>query len=108
MSKEASSEPSTENGLILRDHLAIERTVLANERTFLAYVRTALTFLAVGGTLLHLFASWAFYVLAAVLLVTGLALLAIGVGRFLVIRKRLRGGAPRDIPETTGGDEREG
>lgn len=29
--------------LILRDHLAVDRTILANERTVLAYVRTILT-----------------------------------------------------------------
>lgn len=36
--------------MILRDHLAHERTVLANERTFLAYVGTAIALLAGGGT----------------------------------------------------------
>lgn len=40
--------------LILRDYLAIERTVLTNEATFLAYIRTSLTLLAVGVTLFHL------------------------------------------------------
>lgn len=34
--------------LILRDHLAAERTVLANERTLLAYVRTALSLIITG------------------------------------------------------------
>ena len=36
--------------LILRDRLAIDRTVLANERTLLAYIRTALTLFLVGIT----------------------------------------------------------
>lgn len=40
--------------LILRDYLAIERTVLTNEATFLAYVRTSLTIIVVGVTLFHL------------------------------------------------------
>ena len=40
--------------LILRDKLAIDRTVLANERTLLAYVRTALTLFLVGISLVHL------------------------------------------------------
>ena len=39
--------------LILRDRLAIDRTVLANERTLLAYVRTALTFFLVGISFIH-------------------------------------------------------
>jgi putative membrane protein len=34
--------------LILRDHLAAERTVLANERTLLAYIRTALSLIITG------------------------------------------------------------
>ncbi len=40
--------------LILRDHLAIDRTTLANERTLLAYVRTALALFLTGFTALHL------------------------------------------------------
>lgn len=39
--------------LILRDELAIDRTILANERTLLAYNRTALTLLIAGVTFLH-------------------------------------------------------
>lgn len=39
--------------LILRDWLAIDRTVLANERTLLAYVRTALTLFLVGMSFIH-------------------------------------------------------
>ena len=35
-------EQFTAEELILRDHLALDRTRLANERTLLAYLRTAL------------------------------------------------------------------
>jgi len=34
--------------IILRDHLALERTKLANERTLLSYIRTSL-YLVLGG-----------------------------------------------------------
>ena len=34
--------------LILREKLAIERTVMANDRTFLSFVRTALYFAIAG------------------------------------------------------------
>lgn len=44
---------STENPLLLRDHLAIDRTTMANERTFLAYVRTAVALLLTGLSALH-------------------------------------------------------
>ncbi len=36
--------------LILRDELAINRTILANEATLLAYVRSALTLIIAGVT----------------------------------------------------------
>lgn len=39
--------------LILRDELAIDRTLLANERTVLAYFRSALTLIIAGVTFLH-------------------------------------------------------
>ncbi len=39
---------SNRDKLILRDHLALERTRLANERTFMAYIRSAL-YLLIGG-----------------------------------------------------------
>lgn len=40
--------------LILRDHLAIDRTRLANERTFLAYFRTSIFFLGTGISVVHI------------------------------------------------------
>ncbi len=65
--------------LILRDHLAIDRTVLANERTFLAYVRTALTLFVAGVSLIQFFKSvmiqavgWAFIPLGTITLIIGL------------------------------------
>lgn len=41
--------------LILRDHLAIDRTTLANERTGLAYLRTAMAFLVSGAGLMKFY-----------------------------------------------------
>ena len=41
--------------LILRDYLAIERTILTNEATFLGYIRTSLTVAVVGVSLLNLY-----------------------------------------------------
>lgn len=63
--------------MILRDWLALDRTVLANQRTFLAYSRTAMTmavlgiafvklighpFFEISGFLLILFGVFVFYV----------------------------------------------
>lgn len=42
---------TNEERIILRDHLALERTKLANERTLLSYLRTSL-YLFLGGSAL--------------------------------------------------------
>jgi putative membrane protein len=39
--------------LILRDQLAIDRTLLANERTFLSYLRSAVALLLAGVSIIH-------------------------------------------------------
>ncbi len=44
-----------EKELILRDYLAVDRTLLSNETAFLSYIRTSLTMLVAGVTLMHLF-----------------------------------------------------
>ena len=84
--------------LILRDHLAIDRTVLATERTFLAYVRTALTFFVVGVSLLQLFDSRVLDAVAAILIVAGAGFLVIGGVRFQTMRVRLGRGAVEPGP----------
>lgn len=64
--------------IILRDHLAIERTALANERTLLAYMRTVIGSVAVGATFLKIFhdpflhiMGWFFILFSLPLFVTG-------------------------------------
>jgi putative membrane protein len=39
--------------LILRDELAVDRTLLANERTLLAYLRSAVSLVIAGFTMMH-------------------------------------------------------
>jgi len=41
--------------MILRDHLAYERTAMANERTWLSYLRTAIGLMAAGGSIIKFF-----------------------------------------------------
>ncbi|MFH1478126.1 MAG: DUF202 domain-containing protein [Verrucomicrobiota bacterium] len=41
------------NDLILRDELAIDRTILANERTLLAYLRSGVALLIAGVSIIH-------------------------------------------------------
>jgi putative membrane protein len=75
--------------LILRDHLAIDRTVLANERTILAYVRTALAFLIVGGTLLKLFNSLSMTISGWAFIAGGVLILGVGIYKFLEMRSKI-------------------
>jgi putative membrane protein len=69
--------------LILRDELAIDRTVLANERTLLSYMRTGLALAVTGAATIKFFSS-----LIALLLGWGMVLLAFVVGAFGVWRFR--------------------
>ncbi|MET0064877.1 MAG: DUF202 domain-containing protein [Candidatus Thiodiazotropha sp.] len=77
--------------MILRDHLAIDRTRLANERTLLSWYRTALMMLVSGITLLKLFEG----VIAMELLGGLLVPISIGVAlwgsrRYLQTRKSIQ------------------
>ena len=77
--------------LILRDYLALDRTVLANERTLLAYLRTAIALLAGGATLLKIFApSWPIATAGGTLIATGVFVSIKGVRRYRVTAHRLR------------------
>ncbi|MBM3475130.1 MAG: DUF202 domain-containing protein [Armatimonadetes bacterium] len=83
MSDEPAPYAKEEPGqLILRDHLAIDRTVLANERTFLAYIRTALTLFVVGASLIKFFDSLPATVVGWIFIPIGLAVLAFGISRY--------------------------
>jgi len=71
-----------EQQLILRDELALDRTVLANERTLLAYLRTALALVLSGVTFLHFAQALWFSIVGVVCLAVGLALLPLAVRRY--------------------------
>src|SRR3990172_8088962 len=68
--------------LILRDELALDRTVLANERTLLAYLRTVLALVLAGVTFLHFAKAIWFSIVGIVCLIVGLVLLPFAVHRF--------------------------
>jgi len=68
--------------LILRDELAIDRTLLANERTFLSFLRSGVALFIAGVSMIHFseqawFAFIGFSCLPAALITT-----AIGVQRY--------------------------
>jgi putative membrane protein len=79
----------TSSELILRDQLAIDRTVLANKRTFLAYVRTALAFLVVGGSLVKFFDSIPAIATGYVFILFAAGFLFIGIRRYRIVQRQI-------------------
>ena len=76
--------------LIARDWLALSRSRLANERTLLAYIRTGLSMIGLGAIL----AKWIEHPSALVggvaLAIGGVAVLAVGLLRFVQEDRRYR------------------
>jgi putative membrane protein len=75
--------------LILRDKLAIERTLLANERTLLAYLRSGAALLIAGGSILHFAAQDWFWAMGVACIPVGIIIGIIGVGRYRRIKKSI-------------------
>ncbi|MFH1079557.1 MAG: DUF202 domain-containing protein [Pseudomonadota bacterium] len=76
--------------LILRDELAIDRTILANERTALAYFRSALTLVIVGVTLLHFFEKGILLYFGIIFIPCGLAVGGFGIMRYRKMNLSIR------------------
>ena len=68
--------------LILRDELAIDRTLLANERTLLAYLRSGVALVLAGVSIMHFSQEGWFRILGVICLPTGIVAGAIGVRRY--------------------------
>ncbi len=82
-----------EDQLILRDHLAADRTILANERTFLAYIRTALTLFVAGLSFVHLkeiFSSHIVEVIGIIFIMLGIATFFVGLVRYKRMQALIR------------------
>lgn len=76
--------------LILRENLAIERTVMANDRTFLSFVRTSLYFVVAGFTLDQVVDIRYGATIAIFCFVTGALLFLAGLYKYLHLRKKIR------------------
>jgi len=77
------------NDLILRDELAVDRTLLANERTLLAYLRSGVALLIAGVSIInfsHYGWFWAFGVTCPP---TGIIIGIIGVARYRKMNKSI-------------------
>ena len=75
--------------MILRDYLAIDRTILANERTYLSYIRTFIGFLLLGVGFIKLTDSTLFHYIGSAVAILSPLFLIIGTIRFCKMRKLL-------------------
>ncbi len=78
-----------ESQLILRDQLAIDRTVLANERTFLSYTRTGLAFALTGTAGIRFFDGVTVWIFCGIMILFGLLICILGLLRFRSIHQDL-------------------
>ncbi len=67
--------------LILRDELAIDRTLLANERTLLAYLRGGIALVIAGASIMHFAAAGWFWWIGLACIPSGLVTAGIGIIR---------------------------
>jgi putative membrane protein len=83
---------NNEERIILRDHLAMERTKLANERTLLSYLRSSLYLILGGFGLISLKDSSLEDVkfLGYIALVFSIIFLVIGIVRYIQLKRHLR------------------
>jgi putative membrane protein len=75
--------------LILRDELALDRTVLANERTLLAYLRSAVALLLAGVSIMEFSQQQWFWVIGVICLPVGIMTGLLGVVRFYRMKKNI-------------------
>lgn len=94
--------PFERQQLILRDLLAVDRTVLANERTYLAYIRSALAFFLSGITILKFFETFVIRVVGVAFVPLGVVILVIGTVRFATVHRAINRfrDIPPQLPET--------
>lgn len=83
-------EYETKEAIILRDHLAMERTKLANERTLLSYTRTSLYLVLGGIAFLGMKDFTELRVLGYVALSLSVVLAIIGIVRYRQLKRHLR------------------
>ncbi len=79
----------TLDDLILRDHLAIDRTILSTENTFLAYIRTSVTMMAAGVTLMHFSTTLFMKIIGFLCIVASIFLLVFGFKRTSRLKNKI-------------------
>ena len=76
-------------GMILRDYLALDRTILANKRTLLAYIRTFIGLLASGIGMVELLAERIINIIGYTFIVIAFPILVIGIIEHIIMRRAL-------------------
>lgn len=77
------------NEMILRDFLALDRTILANKRTFLAYTRTFIGLVAGGIGMIELVANGIINIIGYVFIFVAIPVILIGLVDYMKMRKAL-------------------
>ena len=78
------------NDLILRDYLALDRTILANERTLLAYLRTFIGTFSAGIAMVKLLDIPLTTVIGYIFTAISPVFLVLGVVRYIQISRKLK------------------
>ena len=76
--------------MILRDYLALDRTVLANERTLLAYFRTFIGTFSAGIAMVKLVDTLLTNITGYVFMILSPFFLVFGLVRFFQIKKKIK------------------
>jgi putative membrane protein len=90
MKKNNPYERFTDKELILRDQLAIDRTILANERTMLAYMRTGLALILSGAGCISLYTNPSGITVGGIFMVCGIVVAIAGLRRYDFMKKMIR------------------
>jgi len=77
------------NNLLLRDELAIDRTLLANERTLMAYLRSGVALLIAGVSIMHFSSEGWFWIMGLTCIPIGIITVMIGVVRYQGMNKKI-------------------
>jgi putative membrane protein len=83
------SNKAINKDLILRERLALQRTVLANQSTFLAFLRTAMYFLIAGLSLKNLLKIENSTVIEVFLFIISFVILVLGIFNYFKHKKSI-------------------
>ena len=75
--------------MIIRDYLALDRTILANRRTLLSYVRTFIGLFGGGIGLVELLDNTVIMIIGYISMGISLPILIIGINEFIKMKKSL-------------------